>query len=162
MSLVVKISTDSPMSDRGLSIPIVCDKSTIEGSSVTQQQYSKDADINNIMARYRKTGVLINPLDPDSNRVPLFMDVSGIGDFQAVQTRLNSINEAFMTLSPDVRAKFDNTPAKAIDFMTDPKNLKESVDLGLLPKELLPKEIPVSVEEAAAAAAAGQAKGASA
>lgn len=138
--LVVVRHLENPMADCGLNEPLICDRKSKEGASVTQQSFAKDADINNIMSRYAKTGVLVNPLDPDSDRSPMFMDVSGIGDFQQVQDRVQAIGAAFMTLPAAVRARFHNAPAEAIDFIADARNLKESVELGLLPRELLPKE----------------------
>lgn len=161
MSLIVVRSTSNPMADCGLSEPLVCDRKSKEGASVTQQQFAKDADINNIMARYEKTGVLVNPLDPDSQRVPLYMDVSGIGDFQTVQDKIHAANAAFLTLPPAVRARFDNEAANAVEFMMKPENVEEAVKLGLLPKEMSP-EFQKSQAEAAAKAAADKAAAAAA
>lgn len=155
-------SAINPMADCGFAEKLICDRKSKEGASVTQQSFSKDADINTIMSKYEKTGVLVNPLDPDSHRQPLFMDVSGIGDFQSVQDRIQAANAAFLTLPPAVRARFDNQAANAVEFMMDPKNVEDAVDLGLLPKESSPKyqaamAAKKAAEEAAAAAAAGQA-----
>ena len=38
---------------------------------------------------------------------------------------------AFNDLSSDIRAKFHNDPGKLIDFLSDEKNNKEAIELGL-------------------------------
>ena len=37
--------------------------------TMTHQSFAKDADMNNIMAKYAVTGVLVDPLNVDSGRL---------------------------------------------------------------------------------------------
>ena len=59
------------------------------------------------------------------------------GDFSQVTDYQNSLNvvkhaqDQFAALSSTVRKRFDNDPAKFLEFATDPSNLSEMVSLGL-------------------------------
>lgn len=95
----------------------------------THQSFAKDADINNIMAKYSRTGVLGDPSRPV--RQAVFGDFSGL-DFQSDMNRLMDARERFMQLPSDIRNRFNNDPGELIDFVSDPANVEEAVSLGLL------------------------------
>ncbi len=106
---------------------------------LTKQSFKNDADINTIMKKYVKTGML----SPEglANRQAVFADVSEIGDFQQCQNRVLAAKAAFMTLSPEIRTRFNNNPGELLDFCADADNLEEAIDLGIIPKpEEPPKE----------------------
>jgi len=104
--------------------------------SRTHQSFAKDADINTIMNRYKKTGVLGDP-SISSQRVSRFGDFSDIADYPTIVSRIQQAQDDFMTLPSEVRAKFGNLVENALDFIADPKNADEAVKLGLLPKDAL-------------------------
>lgn len=116
------------------------------GESKTHQSYLKECDINNIMAKYKKTGFFYDPSKKLTPRKPMFGDFSGVGDFAGVLNRINQINNDFLRLPAATRAKFDNDPSVMLDFIAKPENLKEAVSLELLPKELLPVD-PNAIKE---------------
>lgn len=97
------------------------------GPSRTRQSDAYAADINNIMARYEETGVL-----PTVNRGLFFADVSDVGGFDNAITLVHGIERAFLEYPPDLRKRFDNDPAKFVDFTQDPNNHEEMVEMGLL------------------------------
>lgn len=99
--------------------------------SLTRQSEAADADINVIVKRFEQTGVM-----PVDQREALFMDVSDVGDFRQIRDHVNFVNEAFMQLPAELRARFDNDPSVFLDFTSDPANRSELVKLGLLPKEV--------------------------
>lgn len=105
----------------------------------TKQSFKKETDINHIVARFVKTGI-ITP-EALAKRQGTFADVSAIGDFQECQNQIREAHAAFMTLSPDLRARFDNQPAKLLDFMADTDNRDEAIELGIIakPKETAPE-----------------------
>lgn len=109
--------------------------------SRTKQSFAKEADINNIMMRASKTGLLVDP-SVVSNRRPNFGDFSDVGDFQSIVNRIRSVEGAFMMLSAKIRSKFDNDAGKLLDFVADPVNAKEAQELGLLPVPVVP--VPVN------------------
>ena len=101
--------------------------------SMTQQQFKDEADINNIMARYQKTGVLVDPLT-QSTRKPMFDDFSELGDFRDHQQAVIDAQELFMQLPSRVRARFQNDPAELLQWLSDPANKDEAIELGLMSK----------------------------
>lgn len=92
----------------------------------TDQSGSKDADINNIVATYHKTGVF-----PEKGH-ELFADVSDAPSYQdAMQTIINAEN-AFMALDAKTRKRFDNDAAQMLNFLHDPENRAEAIKLGMI------------------------------
>ncbi len=98
----------------------------------TKQSFKKETDINTIMARYVKTGAIAP--EALAQRQAVFADVSEIGDFQECQQRIASAHSAFMTLEPELRARFENDPAQLLDFVADPENREEAIELGIIEK----------------------------
>lgn len=94
--------------------------------SLTKQEFVAESDINNIIKRYRVTG-LMKQLPQD----PIFGDFTNIPDYQESLNIVIRGQEAFGRLSSDLRTRFDNDPAKFLEFMADPKNEDEIYKLGL-------------------------------
>ena len=101
--------------------------------SMTQQQFRDEADINNIMARYQKTGVLVDPLT-QATRKPMFDDFSELGDFRDHQQAVIDAQEMFMELPSRLRARFGNDPAELLQWLSRPENKEEAIELGLFSK----------------------------
>jgi len=116
-----------------------------KGKGRTQQQFKKDADINNIMKKYRKTGLLMDP-NVVPTRKPMFGDFVGF-DFVSMFNKIKDINAAFDRLPAKTREFFDNNPSALLDFMADDKNNEKAVELGLKDKSVLPApEKPVALK----------------
>lgn len=109
------------------------------GQSMTKQSFRDQVNINKIVARYRKTGMI----DHVNGATPFYGDVSQFTSYQdAVNTVLRA-NELFAGMSSDVRKRFENDPQKMIDFLQDEKNLDEAVKLGMVVKRPVePQEPP--------------------
>ena len=114
--------------------------------SMTQQQFKDEADINNIMARYQKTGVLVDPLT-QVTRKPMFDDFSELGDFRDHQQAVIDAQEMFMQLPSRLRARFGNDPAELLQWLSNSANKDEAIELGLMskPSEMTP-EMPLNGE----------------
>lgn len=126
------------MRERGLSVPLVFSGKDVLTRSMTHQSFAKDADINTIMSRYAVSGVLVDPMNVDSSRVARFGDYSDLADYAQLVSRVQQAQSDFMTLPALVRARFDNSVEKCLDFVANPVNVKECVELGLLPVSALP------------------------
>lgn len=98
------------------------------GKSLTRQSEAEACDINVIMRRYEKTGILPEGVEG------FFADVSNIGDYRAVQEKLEVGKEIFYQLPAVEREKFRNDVGTFLDFAADPGSVPELVRLGLLPK----------------------------
>jgi len=126
--------------------------------SRTSQEFKDESDINNIMARYLKTGTV--PVYAD--RLPFYVDASAYPSFQEMQNVLIAANDAFMALPSAVRERFNNDPAKFVEFATDEANVEELRKMKLLSPEALERLDAAEAAKAAekAAAAPGAAPGA--
>lgn len=96
----------------------------------TKQSFKGEADINNIMARYQKTGVL----DFAQKHEPQYGDVTGL-DYEAGMQAIATAKSMFADLPSSVRARFQNDPREFLDFVQDTRNRDEARELGLLKPE---------------------------
>lgn len=106
------------------------------GVSKTQQHHAAGTRVDSILRQYETKGV-------DANSVGLFRWAHqpapeyGIQQDFDYQTQLNNVikvKEYFASLPSRTREIFKNDPGRMLRFMTDPKNLKQCQELGLLPK----------------------------
>lgn len=71
----------------------------------TEQAHKQECDINYILKRYRKTGML-----PVANRAPQFGDAITMNSFNAAMNTVAEGKSAFEALPAAVRRKFKNNP----------------------------------------------------
>ena len=113
--------------------------------SLARQSMKQEADINYIVRKYQKTGV-IEHLKKYEGEYGQFDAI----DFHEAMNVVAEANSMFETVPSEIRARFDNDPGKFLDFVTDEKNRDEMVELGLArrpevvdpPGELNPPEPP--------------------
>ena len=115
-------------------------------SSLTQQQFKEEADINTIVDRFLKTGHL-----PDSVSMPQYVDYEGVFDFQSAMNVVRAADENFMRMDAKVRARFNNSPQVFLEFFANPDNVDEAVRLGLAVPHAKPKDVSSPVVESAKA-----------
>lgn len=99
----------------------------------TKQSFRDESDINNIVARFIKTGTL----EFVRKNEPRYGDVIG-ADFQAAQNIIATANSMFSELPAKLRGRFDNDPAAFFNFIQDPASRDEARTLGLLKPEVAP------------------------
>lgn len=100
----------------------------------TDQSFAEEADINNIMRRYMKTGILGDPLQPQM--AARFEDVTGAPeDFLEAQQKLLAADESFMRLPSKLRRRFNDSPVELMRFLSDAGNRAEAINLGLIAPE---------------------------
>lgn len=107
----------------------------------TRQSAKAECDINNIMARFVKTGMLTYV----QTRTPAkYLDVSEVQDFRTMLEQVRITENFFAGLPATVRARFENDPVAFMDFMGDPSKEEEARELGLVPKPVRgPEAAPV-------------------
>jgi len=114
-----------------VSVPLVC----TSAEDRTQQSFKDECNINVLMKRYEKTGIL-----PQGRDVPMqYADVSAL-DFQSSMDRVALVRGVFSQLDARTRLRFENDPEQMLAFVADPANVKEAVKLGLLPKAAVKEE----------------------
>ena len=100
------------------------------GESVTVQSFKDECDINNIVASMQD-GNVMSSSQTGATSMPQFGDFSGMPDLQDTYNFLIHAKADFDTLPIAVRERFNYDPARFLDFVSDPANLKEMVSMGL-------------------------------
>lgn len=100
-----------------------------EEPSLAQQHFKEECDINTILRKFSITGLL-----PEAPLSPRYGDFSGISDYHTALNRVIAAQDEFEALPAQIRARFDNDPAKLIEFLENDKNRPEAEELGLVEK----------------------------
>lgn len=95
--------------------------------SVTKQGDRDMANINKIMERIRRTGVV-----PYTGKVPLPSDFDGVVDYQESLNLLIEGRRAFEALPAKVRKEFDNDPGKFLTFYASESNDAKRAEIARL------------------------------
>lgn len=96
--------------------------------SRTQQQFKEQVDVNNIVAKYKKTGEWLHL----TRKNGVYADVSNITDYRESLDKVMQANAAFASLPSSIRVRFDNDPNQLLNFLQDPNNYQEAVNLRLI------------------------------
>lgn len=119
-------------------------KLSFEGTtSRTHQSFKDECNINSIMAKWQKTG-LVSHL---AKNPPTFGNFDQAIDFQSAQNMVLEAQATFDALSSAVRERMHHDPQEFVDFMDNPENTEEAIKLGLLP-EPIPKSKIVPTDPA--------------
>lgn len=104
-----------------------------EGEGRTEQAHAGEADINTIMARANRGehSDYINKYEPH------YGDASG-PDFYQAQQLIAGANTMFEDLPSKLRSKFNHDPAQFLEFVQDPKNEDELIELKLAKAKTIP------------------------
>jgi len=107
---------------------------------MTRQEFADECDINVLMSRYEKSGVL----NHYNGAEPAYLDLADVPDLQEAFNIFERANTAFMTLPAAVRREFDNDPVRFADFAADPANVDRMREWGLAAPAPVPPE-PIQV-----------------
>lgn len=94
-------------------------------------QYEKEAcDINNIIGNYKQSGQIQHL----NKRQGGYGDVSAATSYQEALELVERAEEEFYQLPSELRYKLNNDPYKFLEYVNDPANFDEMVELGLAEK----------------------------
>lgn len=88
-------------------------KTVVSGPSRTKQSMKDECDINQIVKKFDKTGLL----DHLADGVPNFADVSDLGDYRSALDNVKRAEEFFAGFPAGVRAEFDNDVARFMAYV---------------------------------------------
>lgn len=94
--------------------------------SLTKQSFKRECDINTIMAKYAKGQVV----DHLARHGGSYGDFSS-QDFHEAMNIVRKGEEMFLDLDSGLRRRFGNDPAVFLEFVQDPKNASQLIELGL-------------------------------
>lgn len=100
------------------------------GVSKTDQSFAKSVNINNIIKKFQKTGIL-----PNTSGQAVYADVSALPSLEEAHRIIKTAESAFLDLPSDVRKLMDNNPLKMEMWLSDEANYDMAVKYGLLEKK---------------------------
>lgn len=92
----------------------------------TKQSFRDECDINQIMAKFQKTGAISHV-----NRHGVEYGFATSHDFRESMEIVTKANEMFDELPSSIRSKFLNQPELFLEFVQDPANQAEMQKMGL-------------------------------
>lgn len=98
--------------------------------SKTNKDFAAEVDVNNIMDRFLRTGQLSHV----SNEQLVYQDNTNIPDLQSAIHQVKSAGKIWDNLSKKLKNKF-KSPDELYDYLSDPKNTKEALELGIISEE---------------------------
>jgi phage internal scaffolding protein len=97
------------------------------GPSLTQQSLKSETDVNAILKRYSKTGVITHVNETKA----AYGDFSNIKGYDDALNYIQDVMDEFMDLPSHIRKEFNNNPEEMVSFLQDPKNKAKAVEMGL-------------------------------
>lgn len=99
-----------------------------ERKSKTQQQFKDECNINNIINKFKQTGMVTH----GNTKTPIYGDFSDHNDYHASLIKIQEAKEQFMELPAKIRHRFQNNPQKLIEFINNASNKAEAIELGII------------------------------
>jgi len=100
------------------------------GESMTKQSFRDEVNVNNIMRKYRETGLLAHVNEHKGQ----YGDFISAPDYHTAMSAVVKAQEMFEELPADVRKQFANDPELFLEYAQDPANAEGMRELGLLPE----------------------------
>jgi phage internal scaffolding protein len=108
--------------------------------SKTDQSHKKLSDVNVIVGRYKKTGIL--PGQNGSRGV--YGDFSHVPSLTEAFEVVQKAADAFYTLPAEIRKQMGNDPSQLHLWLSDEKNYDAACDAGLIERVLENTDIPAN------------------
>jgi len=96
--------------------------------SMAKQSMKDECDINLIMAKFQKTGLIEHVKTYGMS----YGDMPDLPEFVDAMNLITDANSMFAELPATVRNRFKNDPKEFLDFVSDDDNRNELVELGLI------------------------------
>ena len=93
----------------------------------TEQAHKDICDINKIIRKYDKQGVISHVSKFEAK----FGDLTG-DDYKTMMDKVTSAQLMFGDLPSKIRDRFDNNPEKLLRFMEKAENRQEAIELGII------------------------------
>ena len=96
--------------------------------SMTQQSFRDRANINNIVARWKRG----QEIPEVKHGEPFYGDFTAMADYHLAMNRVAAAKSAFEALPAEVRSLCDNDPGLFVEMVQDPDMREELEELGVL------------------------------
>jgi hypothetical protein len=98
-----------------------------QGESLTQQHFTEESQINNIIAYHDRTGIIKNV----QKGIAQYGDYSEINEYRESLDMIRAADENFAQLPSDIRRRFNNNAGEFFEFATNPQNEQSLIEMGL-------------------------------
>lgn len=115
--------------------------------SRTQQQFKKDCDVNEIVAKFKRTGSITHIKNTQEG---VYADLTTLPvDLQEARQIVLQAEQSFAAMPAQLRQRFGHDPKNLIEFLENPQNDDEAVKLGLKtrPRPQPPNEVLNTLKE---------------
>lgn len=99
-----------------------------EGDSLTQQHFKEECEVINIIKKHDRNGI-IEHVQRGKAR---YGDFSEVKDYRQALDLVKNAQEEFMQIPSDIRKKFENDPGKFYEFVSNPENKSELIEMGFI------------------------------
>lgn len=96
--------------------------------TMTHQSFKNECDINLIISKFEKTGLIEHVNKVHGN----YGDFIDSVDYQYCMNQVLEARESFSSLPSKIRKRFDNDPRLFLEFAQDERNRDEMIELGLI------------------------------
>jgi len=94
---------------------------------ITEQGHKRECDVNYILQKYDKTGLISHVQKFDA----MYADCTGL-EFKEALEKMQKVSGDFLQIPSNIRREFDNDPYKFLSFLDDPRNRPRAIELGLI------------------------------
>lgn len=98
------------------------------GESLTQQHFKEECDVINIIKKHDRNGIIEHVQRGQAR----YGDFSEVHDYREALDLVRDAQSEFMNIPSDIRKKFDNDPGKFYEFVSDPENKDELIEMGFI------------------------------
>jgi len=109
---------------------------------VTEQHHRDVCDINYIIAKFSPDALALHAQQYNGQ----YGDFSELPDYHTALSTVRQIDDLFMNVPADIRAKFNNDPGSFIQFVENPDNRDAMAELGLISQSFVQESLK-SVDE---------------
>lgn len=123
---------------------------TFPEKTMAKQAFKDECDINTIMSKYQKTGLIEHVQKVQGS----YGDFTSVQDYQLSLNQVIEAQEAFEALPAKIRERFANDPSHLMAFLANAENQEEAERLGLVEPKApppQPKAAPAASEAPAGA-----------
>ena len=100
----------------------------------TQQSHKDECDVNKIIAKYDKTGLISHVQKIEAR----YGDVTGV-DFRKAQDLYLNAQAMFDSMPAEIKKRFNQSAGEFLEFMDNPDNRDEAIELGLIEHDVTPE-----------------------
>lgn len=106
-------------------------KDDSKSCSKTNTHFREEVDLNNIVQRVARGAQLGSD---QATRKLEFRDISNVPEYQDMLNTVANVQNTFMSLPAEIRARFGNDPIQLLEFVGQDKNIDQCIELGLFEK----------------------------